>query len=239
MSLFDFGAACRSSQITKPMINYRLDEIVKKSGPSAANHAFAIIRRCFNWGVERGTLETSPCVRMKAPAKTSERDRVLDDDEQRLIWLAAEDMGFPFGAHVKLQIATAQRRSEVSGMRWCDIDLERQTWTQPAGSNKSGRAHTIHLNGLAVETLRSLPRVHEDLVFPARGKDNPVSGYSKWKRKLDQLSGVKGWTLHDLRRTAATGYGFLEGAASHHRVGAQSQKQEPKWHRRDLQSARV
>ena len=197
-------------QITKPMINFRLDEIVERSGPSAANHAFAVIRRCFNWAVERGTIATSPCAGMKAPAKTSERDRVLDDTELGHIWNAAERMGFPFGDHVKLQIATAQRRAEVSGMRWCDIDLERQTWAQPAASNKSGRAHTVHLNRLAVATIRSLPRIHDDLVFPARGSDNPVSGYSKWKRKLDQLSGVRDWTLHDLRRTAATGMAALK-----------------------------
>jgi integrase len=68
----------------------------------------------------------------------------------------------------------------------------------------------VPLSDLAIETIRSMPRVHNELVFPARGKDNPVSGYSKWKSKLDQISGVKDWTLHDLRRTAATGMASLK-----------------------------
>ena len=62
-------------------------------------------------------------------------------------------------------------------------------------SNKSGRTHIVPLSNLALETIRSMPRVHDELVFPARGKDNPVSGYTKWKSKLDQLSGVTDWTF--------------------------------------------
>jgi hypothetical protein len=31
-----------------------------------------------------------------------------------------------------------------------------------------------------------------------------LSGFSKWKDKLDRLTGVRDWTPHDLRRTQAT-----------------------------------
>ena len=64
-------------QITKRTINTALDEIVENSGPSAGNHAFAVVRRFFNWSVEQCDLDRSPCLGMKAPAKTSERDRFL------------------------------------------------------------------------------------------------------------------------------------------------------------------
>jgi integrase len=57
--------------------------------------------------------------------------------------------------------------------------------------------------------LAGLPRLHEVLVFPARGKDNPASGFSKWKRELDERSGVVNWRIHDLRRTAASGMAQL------------------------------
>ena len=42
-----------------------------------------------------------------------------------------------------------------------------------------------------------------ELVFTTTGK-TPVSGFSKSKRKLDALSGVQDWRLHDLRRSFAT-----------------------------------
>jgi integrase len=41
-------------------------------------------------------------------------------------------------------------------------------------------------------------------VFTVTGV-TPVSGFVRAKEKLDQLSGVKDWRLHDLRRTVATG----------------------------------
>lgn len=52
-------------------------------------------------------------------------------------------------------------------------------------------------------------------VFPAQGKpDKPCSGYAKGKRTLDAAIGLHDWTLHDLRRTAATGVARL-GVAPH------------------------
>lgn len=88
----------------------------------------------------------------------------------------------------------------------------------PPGWYKGSQAQVLpapHCSfGETFEILASIPRLHDDLVFPARGQNNPVSGYSKWKRKLDQVSGAKNWTLHDLRRTAATGMAAL-GVAPH------------------------
>ena len=44
-------------------------------------------------------------------------------------------------------------------------------------------------------------------MFASRRAGRPISGFSKAKRRVDQLSGVTGWRLHDLRRTFATGLG--------------------------------
>jgi integrase len=213
-------------QITKHTINAALDEIVKRGTPSAANAAFSALRKLLSWCVEQDRLDVSPCSGLKAPCKIISRDRVLRDEEVLAIWLAADKMGWPFGPLVQLLILTAQRRNEVSGIRWHHLDLEQKLWTQPAQANKSRRAHFVPLSRIALETIRSLPCVHDELVFPARGKDNALSGYSKWKRKLDRLSGVSDWTLHDLRRTAATGMAAL-GVPPHivelvlnHRSGA-------------------
>lgn len=66
-----------------------------------------------------------------------------------------------------------------------------------------------------MSVLKAVPRVHDELVFPARGNASAtMSGFSKLKRRLDDLSGVCDWTLHDLRRTAATHMAKL-GVAPH------------------------
>jgi integrase len=101
---------------------------------------------------------------------------------------------------------TAQRRDEVAHMAWPDLNLERRLWTLRRELVKADRAHDVPLSPLAMEVIAGLPRLGAGLVFPANrhGSTNPVSGFSRAKARLDQLSGVTGWRLHDLRRTAAS-----------------------------------
>ena len=192
------------SQIARRDVNKLLDAIVARGSPSAANHSFAAVRKLFSWCVERGYIEHSPCFGIRAPSKFTRRDRVLSDDELQAIWIAAGKMGYPFGCAVQLLILTGQRRGEVMGMRWPDIDLTERRWIIAGERNKSGRDHIVPLTDAAIDMIKALPRVHDELVFPARGKDSIASGFSKWKRALDEECGVKLWHLHDVRRTVAT-----------------------------------
>ncbi len=90
-------------------------------------------------------------------------------------------------------------------MRWNEINLDARTWSIPAERTKSDRAHVVPLSPLAVGVIASIPRVHDELVFPSQGQDaRTFSGFSKAKRRLDALADVTEWTLHDLRRSAAT-----------------------------------
>jgi integrase len=192
------------NQITKRHVTEVIDGILKKGFPSAANHAFAAGRRVFSWAVERGEIDVSPFSGLRAPSKNKPRERVLNDAELLRIWLAAEQFGYPFGSIVRVLLLTGQRRDEVTSMGWGDIDVEKAIWTLPGATNKSGRVHLVPLSPFTVELLTSLPKVHAKWIFPARGKDNPASGWSRWKAKPDSLCGVTDWTLHDLRRTVAT-----------------------------------
>lgn len=191
--------------ITRTDVLEVLDSIVERGSPSGANHALSAIRKCFNWCIERGYIETSPCGMIKQPAKAESRDRVLSDAELVSIWNAAETIGYPFGAMLQLLVLTAQRRSEVASMRWQDIDFEEALWTIPSEFTKNGRPHMVPLSSIAMRCLSSQPRLHELFIFPARGNaETTFSGFSKLKAKTDRLSQVEEWTLHDLRRSAAT-----------------------------------
>ena len=116
-----------------------------------------------------------------------------------------EAVGDPFRCIVQLLVLTGQRKSEVTGMRWTELDLANRIWRIPADRTKPGRAHEVPLTNTVIELLRCVPKLHDEFVFPARGRDNPASGFSKWKRELDALAGINAWRLHDLRRTVASG----------------------------------
>lgn len=60
----------RLHDVSKQHVADVLDQLLAQSGPSAANHAFAAVRRLFNWCLERGELDVSPCAGLKPPAPT-------------------------------------------------------------------------------------------------------------------------------------------------------------------------
>lgn len=192
--------------ITRADIANAIEPMMKRGTHAAARHAFAAVRKFFSWQVEQGRLPMSPCAGMKPPAKASHRDRVLSDDELKAIWNAAEAQGFPFGRITQLLMLTAQRRTEVSSMTWDEVDLATGTWTIPAERTKNGKPHVVPLTAGARVVIECIPRTSSVYVFPARGMpEQPYTGWSKGKRMLDEAAGLHDWTLHDLRRTAATG----------------------------------
>jgi integrase len=193
--------------IKRSDVNAVLDSLMKDGKHIMANRALAAVRRLFNWAVERGYLKEAPTSNIKAPARERSRDRVLSDGELQSIWASADEISYPYGEIVKLLVLTGQRLGEVRGMRWDEIDFKERVWSISSERTKAGRAHEVPLVNQAMEIVRNLPRLHEELLFPARkhGTSNPVSGMSKWKAHLDHISGVTDWRIHDLRRTVATG----------------------------------
>ncbi len=187
-------------------------EDLAESRQATARYLHATLRKLFRWAVSRGDLSHSPMTDMSAPAAPAARDRVLSDDELSAVWHASDGLGFPFGPMFRLLIATGQRREEVAGMDWAEIDVARNLWTIPAVRSKNGLAHVVPLNRLALNELLALPeRPLAGLVFSVTGSSAP-SGWSKAKARLDALMVVQltngqfiPWRTHDLRRTAATG----------------------------------
>lgn len=200
--------------ITKRDVTAAIDSIVQRGSPGSAMRSFAILRRFFNWCAERGVVDVSPCQGLRTPVAATSRDRVLTDAELRAIWNASETMGYPFGQVVQLLILSAQRKGEVIGAQWNEVDLKAAVWTLAAERTKSKRKHSVPLSSFVVDIVQTLPRIDDALLFPSNGGSGPISGFSKWKERLDAASAVSEWRLHDLRRTAATGMASL-GVAPH------------------------
>jgi integrase len=180
-----------------------------------ANRTLTRLRTLFAWAAAQDLVGADPTAGVLLRGRERARDRVLDDDEIVRFWRGAERAGWPYGPIFRLLLLTAQRESEVAGMRWSELDLDKRVWTIPRERTKSDRAHTVHLSPLAAEILGTLPRLG-DLVFPSRS-GKPIASFGKPKQRLDdamaaqlrEASGdpeaqVEPWILHDLRRTATT-----------------------------------
>ena len=205
--------------ITKRDVIALLDTVNDRGSPIMANRVLAAVRKLFNWCVARDVIQLSPCTLIAPPAPERSRDRILTDDELRMVWNGAEGDGWPFGPLVKLLILTGQRLAEVGGMRWDELDLENRLWTLPAERVKNGERHEVPLSDAAIEILTALPRIKttKGFVFTTR-RDAAVSGFSRAKDRLDQaiassvtedMPRPEHWTFHDLRRTMASGMARL------------------------------
>jgi integrase len=194
------------ASITRHDVLTVLDAELDAGRERTANKVLVVVRRLFAWAVERGIVESNPAASIRKPGREATRDRVLSDAELTAIWHAAGAAGWPWSGLVRLLACTALRRDEIAKLRWPEIDLQRRVLVLAGERTKSGRPQETPLSALAVETIEGLPRLGDGWVFPARrfASDNPVSGFAKMKIRLDQLSGVSDWRLHDVRRTAAS-----------------------------------
>jgi integrase len=122
-----------------------------------------------------------------------------------------------FGDILRLLILTGQRREEIGGLRWSEVDFERALIVLQPARTKNKRLHEIPLSPQARAILERQPKRRRELIF-GRGEGG-FSGWSVGKARLDrhllatrQEAGAKpmpDWRLHDLRRTAATGMADL------------------------------
>jgi integrase len=182
-----------------------LVDAIADGAPVSANRTLAALKTLFKFYVKRQSLLTSPAALVDAPAAEESRDRTLSDAEVKAVWQAADAAAYPFGRLVQLLLLTGARRDELREAPWAEFDLDGGMWTLPGDRVKNGNEHSVPLSGRAKQILRSMPRIKgRGLLFTTTG-DTPYSGLSKAKDRLDTASGVTGWTLHDLRRTAATG----------------------------------
>lgn len=197
-----------------------LEESKARGATTTANRELAALSKFFSWCVARDIIDASPAVGISKPAPENRRTRILSDSELRLVWLAAEAEGYPFGDIVRELILTAQRRNEVAGASRPEIKHNSRAWILPPERTKNGREHFVPLSDPALAILTALPRFTGPYLFGAGG-EKPFSGFSKAKKRLNERINklasdeagqpveIPNWTLHDLRRTAATGMSRL------------------------------
>jgi integrase len=197
----------------------KLHHEVSKRGPIAANRLFETLRNWFNWCVDEEILDVSPMEEIDYKRLRNEersRDRVLSDTELALVWRASEKLGYPQAPFRHALILTGQRRGEVAGMRWDEIDLQAGVWNSPGSRTKNRKPHMVPLGTAMLDLLKKLPRFTGPHVFTTTSGAMPINGFSKAKEKLDSvISGLLAeaddatpmadWSEHDIRRTVATG----------------------------------
>jgi integrase len=223
-----------AAKIGRANVAARLQELTKQHGRTSAARARDYLSAMFSWSMKEGLCESNPVLATNDPtAGRLPRDRVLADHEIRTIWNACQDDNF--GRILKLLLLTGCRREEIGALKWGEVNLNTGLLSIPGSRTKNHRTHELTLPQVAIDLLRSAPRLDgQQYVFATRGC-GPFSGWSAAKLRLDSRivlttgQSLSPWTLHDLRRTMRSGLGRLgvpphiaELAINHVRGGVQA-----------------
>ncbi len=231
------GPRC-AKDIGRRDIRELLDAIVARGCAPHAHHLLAYLRPALDWAAEREIITGNPAAGIPDPdprrREARTRDRYLDDDEIKLFWPACAAIGWPFGPLFKLLLLTGQRRDELAHAPWSEFDLGKALWVLPRERSKNDKEHVIHLPARAVEIIEALPTKGQGRFLFTTNGSRPVSGFGRGRERLvaamlkqlkkelvdagagdDATSAeIAHFTLHDLRRSAATGMAGL-GIAHH------------------------
>jgi integrase len=192
--------------ITQSEIADLLDRAAIDSGDATANRLRANLAAMFTWAMQRGKVEKN-VVMLTEKRKEQSRDRVLSNDELAAIWNVCPEGDF--GNIVRLLMLTGQRRSEIGGLRWSEIDLRNAQINLPGDRTKNGHPHFIPMSQPVLAIIQSQPHIREQLF----GRGDSAEGFVGWsaaKAALDErLPDMPHWSLHDLRRSFVTGMAEL------------------------------
>lgn len=208
---------------------------IKRRAPVLANRVAALIVQLFGFAADAGHLETNPMAGLRRPSKEVPRERKLDVEEIPILWKGLDErssaqprgnlkkgskarrgstehpwMSRPLALGLKILLVTAQRRGELLGAQWSQIDFDAKRWVIPKEIAKNGKEHPVPLSSLAIELLKDLQTLAGDsaFLFPTahsqRLGDTAMTGKALTRAAARNQCGLEHWTAHDLRRTAAS-----------------------------------
>lgn len=204
----------RVKDLTRRDVRELIEGIADRGSPISANRCLAVVRKMLNYAVSKDWLDANPAALIPKPGAERSRERVLTDDEIRLVWTACEAERPAMCALTRLRLVTAQRGGELAQIKWTDVDGD---WlTIPGTLTKNKRAHRVFLTKTAKDLIAALPKIEDcDFIFPGRGTnkgcgDAKKAGGRIATRVLTTLQETNpeldrfDFRGHDLRRTAST-----------------------------------
>jgi integrase len=171
-----------------------------------ANRVAGLLSQLFRYGIHRQVVESSPVQLLFRPGGTERpRQRVLDDEELGAVLANLDEVtkrAKRTGIAIRLILLTAVRRSELTGARWSELDLETKApvWEISAERTKTGVAFAVPLTAPTVEQFKRLKRlaVRSPWVFPAEGgrADGPKAADPKHRTSPRHLCRTQGRCVH-------------------------------------------
>lgn len=184
-----------------------------------------LMQRAFRFCSNRGVISVNPIESLRRSdvgITAAVKDRRLSDEEIKTVWNALPGMKSRQQLIMKFLMLTGCRSTEIRIAKWEWFDFRERTWTIPASEYKTGKSVRRALPGAVVDMMLALSQesVSKHVVTLSRYKgpedDRPPQqpNVALFSAQIIAKTGMKTWSLHDLRRTVATRLSEL-GAPPH------------------------
>lgn len=187
--------------------------VTVRGGAGIADRTRASLSAMYGWAVEHGLATANPCLGVKV-AKRTERERFLSVAEvaklfQKLNALVADgSVPRDHGDIIRLLLLTGARKTEIVGLRWSEVDIERRRLVLPPERTKAGGKtgdRRIHLPTAATMILGATSkRRGSPYVFTAIRGVGPTNGLQKSWSRVRTAAGIPDVRIHDLRHSFAS-----------------------------------
>ncbi|MBI1361753.1 MAG: DUF4102 domain-containing protein [Alphaproteobacteria bacterium] len=203
---------CAPKQVTRRDIIALLDDLKKRATKTATIDTRKWLSVFFNWALEREHVDFNPVSGVRSPVKSKPRERVLSLEEARAVWKAAQAEPFPSGSLICLLVLTGTRLREIGHAQLGWLDRANACLDIPGEAYKTGEPTIVPLIPEAMKIFESIPKPPKGpYLISSNGGRRPV-----WTATPEALTRIREgaeaqlgrkivhWTIHDLRRTAAT-----------------------------------
>jgi integrase len=185
-----------------------------KRTASTANRYMAALSHAFTLGFkEWGWIQENPILKISKLKEPRGRTRYLSDEERQNLLEACKESQSPFlYILVTLALSTGARKMEIAGLKWNDVDLQRNLIFLHDTKNKEKRS--LPLVGIARELMYQHYQnrnLNTDLVFPAKNLIKPIDIRTPFETALNN-AGIENFKWHDLRHSCAS-YLAMNGAS--------------------------
>jgi len=181
-----------------------MDRMISAGKPDLSHKVRGIVSMILNFAVEREWVEHNVAAPIRNKTKAVKRDRVLTKEQLRKVKdaLSGGQLGEDTTDVIRVLMHTGQRRGEVLGMTWDELDFEASMWRLPGSRTKNGQPHNVPLSNQVSALLKKrMPEEPkpETLVF-----DVAVYTIGQACRRIAVRHKFPAFSSHDFRRTLAS-----------------------------------
>jgi integrase len=170
-----------------------------------------ILKSILDYAVIEELLEFNPATLIPKDSigRAEKRERDLNDQEvhKLLDTVDASSMARPNKIAVRLLLLTMVRKGELLRAQWSYLDFDKAEWHVPREHSKTGKPHIVPLAPQAVDLFRELEVLacRSPYVLASRHSILRPMCMDTLNKALAELTfDMPHFTVHDLRRTAAT-----------------------------------